>query len=114
MIGIIKISSCSDSSAAMEAVAAGGFGGIALTGEPEFINSAGDGISVDLILSYYGQDAAQNLWEYYKVSLSGRPGFAMKAWLRRNGHEFDAYLKCDANQNDDSGFTTHAMPYVQG
>jgi hypothetical protein len=112
MTGIIKISGCSDSGAAMEAVAAAEFGSIGLASEPEFISSAGDGTPVDLILSYYGQDAAQSQWEYYKVSLSDKPGSMMKAWLHWNGQEFDGYLKCDASPND-SGFTTHTMPYIQ-
>ena len=97
----------------MKAVAAGEFGRTTSADEPDFISSASDGAPVDLISSFYGQDLNQSLWEYYKAPLAGKPTSVMKAWLRWNGQEFDAYLRCDADQKGNSGFTTHAVPYIQ-
>ena len=113
-MAIISMSGCSDATAAMAFVAVNEFGRSISNGEPDFIGSAGDGTPIDLILSFYGQDAAQHLWEYYRILLAGKSGAVMKAWLHWNGEKFDAYLKCSADQNGDSGFTTHAMPYIQG
>ena len=113
-MAIISMSGCSDATAAMELIAVKEFGKSISNDEPDFIGSAGDGTPIDLILSFYGQDAAQHLWEYYKIPLAEKSGAVMKAWLHWNGSEFDAYLKCSADQNGASGFTTHAMPYIQG
>lgn len=129
--GVIKISGCSDRSAAMEIVAANEFPSIyllerdgkiisfhvVLSGEAEFIGSVGEGDTIDFVLSHYGRDVApteNDLWEYSKSAIAEAPGIFMKAWLHWNGakKEFDAYLKCAQDHQGASGVASHEMPYI--
>lgn len=114
--GAIGISGGLDASTAMAAVAATEFECIVLSGEAEFIGAAGEGNTIDSVLAHYGQDVVQtvnNMWEYYKSTITEAPGLFMKAWLHWNGEEFDAYLKCEPEIEGASGFASHNMPYVQ-
>lgn len=115
-MGAIEINGCFDSAAAMETVAANEFKDVVLSGEPEFIGSAGEGGTIDLVLLYYGQAVVQaedDMWEYYKSIISEGPGSFLKAWLHWNGGEYDAYLRCAQGSEDDAGFASHAIPYIQ-
>lgn len=100
----------------MDAVATNEFEGVVLSGEPEFIGSAGEGSAIDAVLSYYQQSIAQtenDIWEYYKITVSEGRGVSLKAWLHWNGEKFDAYLKCAQDRDSDAGFVSHDMPYIQ-
>ena len=116
MAGVIRISGCTDSSTAMKAVAVNECGNVVLSGEPDFIGSAGEGNTVDSVLAHYGQDVAQtenDAWEYYSSKVSGELDIFLKAWLHWNGKEFDAYLRCGQDVGGESGFASHDMPYVR-
>jgi hypothetical protein len=38
----------------------------------------------------------------------------MKAWVRWNGEQFDAYLECMHDVDGEVGFVSHATPYTGG
>ena len=99
----------------MQAVAANEFRGIILSGEPEFIGSAGEVDTIDAVLAHYGLEVTQaedDAWEYYKSAVVEGPGSFMKAWLHWDGGGFDAYLRCAQDVEGHSGFASHDMPYV--
>ncbi len=93
-----------------------GFMQISLTGEPEFIGSAGDGDTIDSVLAYYGLESmlsVSDAWICYQSALLNHPGSYMKAWLHWNGECYNTYLKCAQSTDGSTGFASHAMPYIQ-